>query len=66
MNAEPAAVAPALILLKEIATFFFLGFFLLLVGWLLFSRSDRFQRSAEIPLHDDRVVEPRDVRSSDA
>ncbi|MFG0316373.1 MAG: hypothetical protein ACF8XB_03810 [Planctomycetota bacterium JB042] len=65
MSADPSTVAPALVALKEIATCFFFAFFLVLVGWLLFSRSDRFRRSAEIPLHDDRVVEPRAERSND-
>ena len=59
MSAEPT-LAPGLLLLKEVATVFFAVFFVVLCGWLLLGRKDRFQKTAEIPLHDDRVVEPRD------
>lgn len=65
MAADPSDVPTYLVTLKEIATVFFFGFFLVLLGWLVLGRRDRFRRTSEIPLHEDRVVEPRAERTND-
>jgi cbb3-type cytochrome oxidase subunit 3 len=45
---------------KMILMLFFLGFWLAVAIWLLFTRKGKFDKQMRMPLEDDRVLEPRD------
>ncbi len=51
--------------LKIVGTLIFLAIFLGIVIWLLMSRSDKYSKTEQIPLHDDKVMEPRNSASGD-
>jgi hypothetical protein len=44
---------------------FFLGFWLAVAVWLLFTRKSKYEKRRHLPLEDDTVLEPRDGRRED-
>jgi cbb3-type cytochrome oxidase subunit 3 len=67
MNAMPfLLLALNAALLKTVATFTFVAIFLGVVIWLLMSRPGKYQKTKQIPLHDERVMEPREGAADEA
>lgn len=50
---------------KMILMLFFLGFWLAVAVWLLFTRKGKFDKQKQMPLEDDRVLEPREGRTDE-
>ena len=47
---------------KMILMLFFLGFWLAVAIWLLLSRKGKYDKRKQMPLEDEKVLEPRDGR----
>ena len=59
-------VAPAASMLWfEIALIIFMVVFGLIVAWVCLARGSHFRAAAQIPLHDDTAVSPRDPETDD-
>ncbi|MFG0251814.1 MAG: cbb3-type cytochrome oxidase subunit 3 [Phycisphaerales bacterium JB038] len=55
----PLMLALNMAVFKTVGTLMFVAVFLGVVVWLVVARSDRYEKTEQIPLHDDVVLEPR-------
>jgi cbb3-type cytochrome oxidase subunit 3 len=55
----PLMLALNMAVFKTAGTLIFLAVFLGVVVWLMLTKSDRYEKTEQIPLHDDVVMEPR-------
>ena len=61
----PLLLALNMAVFKTVGTLTFLAVFLGVVVWLMLTRSDRYEKTEQIPLHDDVVMEPRASASAE-
>jgi hypothetical protein len=60
MTAMAVLIASGMAVFKIVGTLIFVGVFVAVVVRLLLSRSDRYKKAAQMPLEDEKIIEPRE------